>query len=191
MTQPPFPIWQSDARDATFSDPATCARRASSFERTIRVRNIVEYVAGALVTVLFGASSVAAFVKGEWLVGSALTLTLIGIFVVLRNLYQRGGNLERRAEDPCLAHLRRQYERQHEFLRNVPRWYLGPLVPGIASFYAAVTYKTAEATSWSIALDGIAWPVTFTVGLFALIALANWFAARSIRRKIEAIDALA
>ena len=142
------------------------------------MRNIVEYIAGGFVTILFGAASIAAFVKGEWLIGSSLTLTLLGIFVVLWNLYHRAGNLDRRAEDPCLVHLRRQYERQHEFLRNVPRWYLGPLVPGIVLFYAAVTYKAAEVMGWANALDGIKWPLAYSFGLFALIAAANWFAAR-------------
>ena len=191
MTTPPLPLWKTEAADASFSDPAACAARTTSFERTIRVRNIVEYIAGGFVTVLFGASSIAALVKGEYLVGGALTLTLLGIFVVMWNLYQRAGNLDRRAEDPCLIHLRRQYERQHTFLRNVPRWYLGPLVPGIIMLYAAIAYEVAQVSTWAIALDGIKWPLAYSVGLFALIAAANWFAARSIKRKIDTIDALA
>jgi len=191
MTTPPFPLWQAEAADATFSDPATCARRASTFERTIRVRNIFEYGAAAFVTVLFGAASIAAFSKGEWLFGSSTMVVLIGVAVVVRNLLKRGSNIDRRSEDPCLVHLKRQYERQHEFLRNVPLLYLGPLVPGIAMFYGVVAFRVAQVSSWAITLEGLAGPIAITVALFGFIALANWLAARSLARKIEEIDALA
>lgn len=191
MTTPPFPLWQAEAADATFSDPATCARRASKFERTIRIRNLIEYGAAAFVSVLFGAASIAAFSKGEWLFGSSMVLVLIGVAVVVRNLLTRGSNLERRSEDPCLVHLKRQYERQHEFLRNVPILYLGPLVPGIVVFYGVVAFKVAQVSTWAVALEGLGGPIAFTVALFGMIALANWLAARSLARKIEEIDALA
>lgn len=191
MSLPPFPAWQNAASEASFSDPATCAARASKFERTIRRRNLIEYAAGAFVIVLFTASSAGAASKGEWLIALSMALTVVGAVIVLLGLRRRASNLDRRPEDPCVLHLRRQYERQFEALRDVPKWYLGPLIPGLALFYFAVTLGTAEVTGWLEALRGIAWPVVATIGLFGVIALANWIAARSLRRKIEEIDALA
>lgn len=191
MSLPPFPAWQNAASEASFSDPAACAARASKFERTIRRRNLIEYAAGAFVIVLFTASSVGAAFKGEWLIALSMALTVIGAGFVMWGLHRRASNLDRRPEDPCVLHLRRQYERQFEALRDVPKWYLGPLIPGMALFYLAVVLGTAEVTGWVEALRGIALPVVATIGLFSVIALANWIAARSLRRKIEGIDALA
>jgi len=191
MSLPPFPAWQNAASEASFSDPATCAARASKFERTIRRRNLIEYAAGAFVIVLFTASSAGAAFKGEWLIALSMALTVIGAVIVLLGLRRRASNLDRRPEDPCVLHLRRQYERQFEALRDVPKWYLGPLIPGLVLFYFAVTLGTAEVTGWVEALRGIALPVVATIGLFGVIGLANWIAARSLRRKIEEIDALA
>lgn len=191
MSLPPFPAWQNAASEASFSDPAACAARASKFERTIRRRNLIEYAAGALVIVLFAASSAGATFRGEWLIALSMALTVVGAGFVMWGLHRRASNLDRRPEDPCVLHLRRQYERQFEALRDVPKWYLGPLVPGMALFYISVTLGTAEVTGWAAAMDGILWPVAATVGLFGAIALANWIAARSLKKKIDEIDALA
>ena len=191
MTLPPFPAWQNTASEAEFSDPAACAARASKFERTIRRRNLIEYAAGALVIVLFAASSAGAMIKGEWMIALSMALTVVGAVVVMWGLHRRASNLARHPEDPCVLHLRRQYERQYEALRDVPKWYLGPLIPGVALFYISVTLGTAKVTGWAEALDGMVWPVAATVGLFGAIALANRIAARSLKKKIDEIDALA
>jgi len=191
MSLPPLTAWLDAGKDASFSDPAACAARASKFERSIRLRNSIEYSAGGLMTLLFGASAVAAMFRSEWMIGISMFITMIGITTVMWNLRRRGSNLVRRPEDPCVVHLRSQYVRQFEALRAVPRWYLGPLIPGMALLYVSIMISVAEVTGWQQALRGIAWPVAATVALFGAIALINWIAARSIRRKIEAIDALA
>lgn len=191
MSLPPLTAWLDAGKDAHFSDPAACAARASKFERTIRLRNWIEYVAGGLMTLLFGASAVAAMFRSEWMIGVSMFITMIGIATVMRNLHRRGSNLVRRPEDPCVVHLRSQYVRQFEALRTVPRWYLGPLIPGMALVYISITIGVAEVTGWQQALRGIAWPVAATIALFGAIALANWIAVRSLKRKIAEIDALA
>lgn len=191
MSTSPLLAWQSAANEAHFSEPAECARRAGRFERGIRIRNAIEYGAGALVTVLFSGAALGAFYKGEVMIGLSCIAILIGTFVALRELHRRGSNLDRRPEDSCVTHLRRQYERQYEALRSVPRWYVGPFIPGIMLFYFAVTAGVAEVIGWQDAIVGIAGPAAISFGIISVILAANWLAARSLKRKIEAMDALA
>ncbi len=191
MSNPPLPQWFHAAPEAAFSEPSDCAARATTFEKRIFRRNVIEYGAGVIVMIAFGASAVAAAIKGELLIASALALTVVGTVIVLWGLHRRASNLERRPEDACLVHLRRQYQRQYEALRAVPLWYIGPLIPGIALFYAAVVARVAERVGWREAVEGITGSAMVVIAVFALVALANWWAARSLKREIASIDALA
>ncbi len=191
MSNPPLPLWFDAAPEATFSEPSDCAARAITFEKRIFRRNAIEYGAGVIVMIAFGASAVAAMIKGELFIAAALALTVVGTAIVLWGLHRRASNLERRPEDPCLAHLRRQYQRQYEALRAVPLWYIGPLIPGIVLFYAAVVARVAEVTGWRVALEGVAGSASVAIVIFGLVALANWWAARSLKRDLASIDGLA
>ena len=191
MTTPPLPRWCDTAPDAAFTAPAECSRQADRFARRIRIRNGIEYAAGALVIALFGSSAVGAAVKGEWLIAAALALIVGGTLVILRNLHRRASNVERLPEEPCLVHLRRQYARQYAALRAVPAWYVGPLIPGCTLLYLGVAAGVAENAGWRTALTGIAQPAAITFGIFAVIALLNLFGARGLKRKLDALDRLA
>lgn len=191
MSLPPLPAWQSAAKDAHFSDPAACATRLSKFERTIRIRNLLEYAAGGLMIVLFGASAIGALVKGETLIGMAMMLMMIGVAVVLWGIARRASNLDRRHEEPCLDHLARQYRRQYNALKSVPLWYIGPLVPGSIAVFAAVAAGVAEVKGWQAALAGITEPVLIHGGVFAAIIALNLIAARRLLRDLERIERLA
>lgn len=191
MTTPPLPRWCDTAPDAAFTDPAVCSRQADRFARRIRIRNGIEYAAGALVIALFGASAIAAAVKAEWLIAASQALIVGGALVILRNLHQRGSNVERLPEEPCLAHLRRQYARQYAALSTVPAWYIGPLIPGCALLFVSVAAGVAEVAGWRTALSGIAQPMAITFGIFAAIALVNLWAARRLKRDLDRLERLA
>lgn len=191
MTTPPLPQWQSSSPDAAFSAPSECSVRVSKFERRIWRRNLLEYAAGVFIALVMGASAIAAFAKGEAGIGIALALTVIGVGVIMWGLYVRGSNLARRPEDPCLVHLRRQYQRQYEALKAVPLWYIGPLIPGVALLYFTIAAEVAAKIGWVQALQGVAGSAAITFGIFGAVALVNWFGARSLKRKIDEIDALA
>ena len=191
MTTPPIPGWQDAAIEARFSDPAHFARTTDRLTSNVRIRNAVEYIAGAFVIILFGGSAIVAMIKSEWLIGLSLALVVAGTLVILWNLRKRASNLVRLPEEPCLAHLRRQYAHQYAALNAVPKWYIGPLVPGVALFYLAVTIRVAERMGIANALEGMAVPAAITFGLFAFVAAVNWIAARALKRKINQLDALA
>lgn len=191
MTKPPLAEWCEAAPDAVFTAPSECSRLAGRFARRIRIRNGIEYAAGVLVIAMFGSAAIGAGTRGEWLIAAALALIVGGTLVILRSLHRRASNIERLPEEPCLAHLRRQYTRQYEALRAVPAWYIGPLVPGCALLYGAVAANVAEVAGWRSALSGIAEPVGITFGIFAVIALLNLVVARGLKRRLDALDALA
>ena len=191
MPQSPYPLWQDQSVDAGFSDPAKSAARVDRFERKIRRRNALEYLAGGLVGVAFMVSSVAAAMVQEWLISSGMALCAMGFVMVLWGLSCRASNLLRRPEDACLTHLRRQYQRQYEALRKVPLWYIGPLVPGMTLFYFAVLARSAEHMGWLAALEELGGPAGATVAVFIGVALVNWWAARRLKQDIARLDALA
>ncbi|MFL0356629.1 hypothetical protein ACI5KX_09110 [Erythrobacter sp. GH1-10] len=191
MSTPPFPQWCEAAPDAEFSASSDCAARIDRFERRIRIRNGIEYGAGAMVCVLFTAAAIAAASVSEWLIAIAFALTVVGAIVVMKGLYTRGSNVDRRPEDPCLVHLERQYRRQYEALRDVPKWYIAPLIPGIAMFYAVVSANVAAKAGWHEALLGLTGPLALTLAIFIGVAAANWIAARALKRKLALLEDLA
>ncbi|GIX18400.1 hypothetical protein [Erythrobacter cryptus] len=190
MSSPPLPLWHAAAGDATFTDPAACAARADAFARQIARRNRRERWAAYVQLPVWGALAAFFAARGEALIAAALVLIALGLLAVLANLARRATNLPALPEEPCLAHLARQYRRQHAALRAVPRWYLAPLLPGIAGFYAAVTARVAERAGWSAALEGVLWPFAVTFGLFAIVLVLNRLAARALAAELARIEAL-
>ncbi len=191
MSNAPFPLWTAADADAAFTDPAACAARASAFERTIKRRNRRERSAGWIQLPVWAGLAGFFLWQGEWLTGISLLLCGAGVLVVLRNLARRAGNLPALPEEPCLAHLERQYSHQRKALESVPLWYVGPLVPGTLAFFAAVTFRTAQNKGWSAAIDGALSPFGITFGVFLAVILLNRFAARRIAADIARLKALA
>ncbi|WP_181443424.1 hypothetical protein [Porphyrobacter sp. YT40] len=191
MSTPPFALWAAAADDATFTDPAACAARASEFERQIARRNRRERIAGWAQLPLWGLLAAFFAYVGEWPVALALALTGAGVLVVIRNLPRHAGLLERRPEEPCLDHLVRQYRRQYRALIRVPLWYVGPLVPGLVAVLATVTAGVAETKGWNAALAGLARPTLLTGGVIAAVILVNLWAARRVKRELDRLERLA
>ncbi len=191
MTTPPLPGWCDAAPDASFTPPDDCAARTSKFERTISRRNLFEYIAVVFVVLFFGFNAYRAAIAGELLLAAALSLTVIGALVVAWGLWHRASNLERRPEDACLVHLRRQYEHQYKALRAVPLWYLGPLVPGLALYYFAQAARVADVAGWLAGVQEVFLRALISILIFLAIAFANHWAANSIKRNISKLDTLA
>lgn len=191
MSLPPLSLWSAAASDATFSSPEACAAQASAFERSIARRNRRERIAVWVQIPVWGGLAAFFLWQNEWLVGLSLLLICAGVLTLLRNLARRAGTLAPQPEEPCLVHLERQYRRQYEALVNVPAWYIGPLVPGVLAFFAAVTAGVAESKGWIAAMEGALWPFTLTFGLFAVVIILNRVAAKAIAAELAKLKALA
>lgn len=191
MSNAPFALWTATADDAAFTDPAACAARASTFARQIARRNRRERLAGWIQLPVWAVTAGFFLWQGEWLIALSQVLCGAGVLLVLRNLSRRAGNLPPRPEEPCLAHLERQYRHQLTALRSVPLWYVGPLVPGTLAFFAAATARMAESRGWSTALEGTAVPFAVTLGVFAAVILLNRYGAWRIAADIARLRRLA
>ncbi len=188
MSKPPLPAWQDRASDARFAEPGACEHRATRFERTIRRRNAVEYLAGALVIALFGSGALGAAAAGLWDFAGACALVLIGTLFVLWTLHRAGSYRGRRPEQSCREHLRNQLLRQRDLLRRVPLWYLAPLLPGVLGIYGATAIRVAAKAGWGEALGGIWMPLAGTAAFFAFVAWLNLAAARRLEAEIAQIE---
>lgn len=190
MNRFPIPEWAADIDDAQFTDPAKVKTRAAKFERTIKRRNVLEYAAGGLAVVLFGGLSIGALSKAEYFIAAAGALCVACTVYVLFQLNKRGSSIAARPEESCLAHLRGQYERQYHALRTVPQWYLAPIGLGLFGYYALFAVQYGQRVGLEKALDGIWHPLLGTAALFAFFWWLNARAARSLKQRIDQIDAL-
>ncbi|MEM7688168.1 MAG: hypothetical protein AAF291_04030 [Pseudomonadota bacterium] len=190
MTQLPIPEWAAAVADAEFTDPALIQKRASKFERTIKRRNILEYAAGALCVVLFGALAIGGVMKSEYLFAAGGALCVVCTGIVIWQLHARGSYRLPLPEESCLDHLRSQYQRQYDALHSVPVWYLGPLAVGVFGFYALMIVQFTQIGGLGKALEGTWKPIVATTAFFIFVGWLNRFAARKLKDKIDQIDAL-
>lgn len=191
MSNSPFSLWAAAASDATFTDPAACAAHASEFERRIARRNRIERIAGWIQLPVWGGLAAFYLRVGEVPLALSTIMIGIGVLVVLRNLTRRADNLDRHPEEPCRDHLVRQYRRQYEALLSVPLWYIGPILPGLIAFLAAVTFGIAEVKGWDAALADLTRRGLFIGVLFCALVLLNWYGARRLKRDLERLERLA
>ncbi|GAB5347590.1 hypothetical protein [Alteriqipengyuania sp. 357] len=182
-------IWQAESAAQTFTDPEELVRRSTGFERTIRRRNLIEYVAGALLLCLEVPAFVMFVAIGEPMMAGAMVLMALGTLLVLWNQYKRASMQRRRPEEDCRSHLVSQYRRQAEALRTVPLWYIGPLLPGVLGVYGTVVFKAiGEVDAWDI-LAEMGPPFGATLAFFGFVIWLNLRAARSLRRQAEELEA--
>lgn len=181
-------LWRTDGAQDSFTNPEDLVNRSTAFERTIRRRNLIEYAAGVLLLCLEVPAFVMFAVSGEPLMAGAMVLMFVGTLVVLWNLYKRASMQRRRPEEDCRSHLVAQYRRQADALRTVPLWYIGPLLPGVLGVYGAVTFKALGKVPPSEILVEMGRPLGITLAFFAFVIWLNLRTARSLERKVEALE---
>ncbi|RXZ66145.1 hypothetical protein [Pelagerythrobacter rhizovicinus] len=191
MTEPLLEQWAADAADARFTRSEELIRQRTRFERTVRRRNLIEYAAGGVTIPVFAWAGWLTARAGEAVLTLGWALGIVGMVVVLTSLYYRASNLPHRPESDCRSHLRAQLEHQRQALASVPRWYLGPLVPGAVLVLIGSMLPIAREAGWGIALAGMAVPAAVVAAIFIGIAWLNRRAARMLECEIAALDALA
>lgn len=169
-------------------------RKARKLERRVRWRNLSEYAAGTLVVGTFGYYAWK-FPAPLARVGSILLIA--GTLFILYTLHQRGTARALSVElgfHNCIEFHRRQLIRQRDLLLSVWRWYLLPLVPGMAVFLLGLL-------AWVLQQPGAAGHARTIIMTFATTALGcafvfagigqlNRWAAQKVQREIDSLDAL-
>lgn len=154
---------------------------ARGFQDRVQRRNRIEYVACAIVVVVFVAYI---FVLPDPVLRLASGLTAAGTLFVAYQLHRRASARPTPTADALGFH-RAELVRQHEALSKAWAWYLAPFAPGLGLFLARLLAAHPE-----IPLQG----KVLLVGSFLLYGGAwfwmNGLARRRLRAQIAEIDAL-
>jgi hypothetical protein len=174
-------LWRRD--DATLTPlPLTEIKaRAASFRRTIGRRNRREYIATAVVSLIFGLYAL--ILPGTLLKAGSL-LVIAGGLVMAWQMSRRTARADPAAEAADVrAYYRAQLMTEENMLANVGIWYLGPLVPGLAVFMAGL----ARAGGFGSVAGFIAFAAIPAL-VFLGIWLLNRRAAAMLRKRIDRLD---
>ena len=163
-------------------------RRAGKFQSRIWWRNAREYVAFAIVVIVFGY-----YFKliPNPVARAGSVMTIAGARYAAYQLHRRassepipaGGAFEH-----CLGFHRRGLERQRDALENVWSWYLGPMIPGLSLFIAGTAIAAPIPIRYRVLTTAIS--LVFVGVVFWLVAKLNLVGARKLQIKIDALKAL-
>ena len=156
-------------------------RKARQFEKRINRRNLREY-AGAATGI--AAYTYYIFKFDSLAIRAGCVLVIAGALYVVVQVHKRASAATLPADLAFTASLefhRRELVRQRDLLHSVWRWYLGPLIPGLVVFSAAIMQYRVGAT------------VVFLLILFGFFGLIGWInhrAALRLSRRIAELDNL-
>ena len=179
----PNPIkqaWQASAGLPLLPRIEDIRRHAGRFDRQIRIRNGIEYGAGAIVLAFF---SYSAIVETAPLISLAHLLIVLGTSFVMWQLWRRASVPKvptSASTAELLRHYGRNLERQHHALKWAWLWYLLPFLPGMVLFQIATP-----------AVPGKEWVKVVSVTIVASIFIGAWALNRAGARRLQrAIDEL-
>lgn len=180
-------IWREQPVEVLEMSIEELRTRAGKFRSTIRWRNLREYAAGLVVAAAF---SPLLFSGGNAIVRVGAGLIILGSVYAAYRLHRSGSARpvpSRLGLASCIEFHRSELARQYDLLRGVWKWYLGPLIPGLAVFLAgdAAVSPTPLGAVAVFALGG-----TVAGLVFFWIGRMNARAALGLRREIEALDTL-
>ncbi|MGB7761518.1 MAG: hypothetical protein WBL61_16930 [Bryobacteraceae bacterium] len=173
--------WQNQPVEKIAMSLEEIRRRAGKFQRRIRWRNAREYVAFAIVVVVFGYYC-KLFPSPVMRAGSVMIIA--GALYAAYQLHRRASSETAPAAgafEHCLGFHRRGLERQRDALRSIWSWYLGPLIPGLAVFIAG--------TAITAPIGPIRYRVLMAAVSFAVVGVAFWLVAQLNRRGARKLEA--
>lgn len=175
-------LWQNQEVEEMKMSIEELRAKAAKFQKRIQLRNVREYVACAFVIPSFGW----AFIHIPQLVPRiSFGLIIAGAVYVVWYLHTRGAVASLPSDmgrENCVTFHRRELERQRDLLRNIWKWYLGPLIPGLALYVI-----------WSIIIAPPArrrFLEAYAVFCVALFWGIGWLNRRGARRLDRQIDEL-
>lgn len=178
-------LWRSQQMEFHPLSLEEIRRQARRFQNQIRWRNLREYLAAVVVSVLFVYTY---WFRGDTLLRLGTALTIAGALYVCYQIHKRGSARKLPAEPAlktCIEFHRTELVRQRDLLRDVWRWYLLPFVPGFSLMVLAkaVPFSSSLWASALLLLVVVIWAATFW-----FIAALNSRAARRLQQEIDALD---
>lgn len=160
--------------------------RAQRFQTRIQWRNMIEYGAGAIVVFAFAGIALA---TPDWGIRAAVVLIIAGVAYISWKLATIAG-AKRKNDGVSWADFHRaELVRQRDATASVWRWYLAPLLPGMAAFILATVRSPAEGDIPLLArlvIGAIA--VAWVGAVFFGIAALNKRASRKLQEEIDKLD---
>lgn len=158
---------------------------ARAFQSRIRIRNVIEYVACAIVIAVFIGYAV---IFPNLLLKLGSVMTAVGTAFTAWQLHRRGSakTLPSGASAGLsLAFHRAELIRQRDAVRSVAWWYIAPYVPGLGVFMAGLTQVLPGSSRANLLLLGV-------LILLYLVAhtLLHRRAAKQLQTEIDEIDQL-
>ena len=180
--------WQASVEIAGAPPLEEVRAGADRFYRTVRRRNLVEYVACVIVVTIF---TYYAFTMPHPLQRIGAVLIVLATFYVAWQLHRRASveAPEKAGAVPIYAFLRGQLVRQRDALRGILWWYILPFVPGFALMTAGNWLDPATVSPGGPGLRE--WlSLAAMLAILAVIWWLNQVGARRLQRHIDEIDAL-
>lgn len=169
-------------------DPAALREEAQRLDRSLRRRNAVELVVGAGLLVFFGAAFLREVGSGDGPGALVAALLWLGVVAVMVGLWRRGRapQTDHSAElAGFLAAHRAELAWQVKLLRDVPRWYIGPLIPGLLATYGLRAWRRLAGLP-AAELWGPGSSLLLAVGVTAAVLLGIAWLNRVAARRLEA-----
>ncbi len=165
---------------------------ATGFERKVRRRNLLEYVAGAVVIPIVG--GLALFGHFGWIMRAGFVLAILGVAFVLWQLHRQASpsrTPDSGTPESLLAFQRAELVRQRDALKRVPVWYLLPLVPSFIALDLGRWFQDHN-SKLPLAEDHgrIIVGSVISALIFAIVWLLNALVAAKLDRHIDRIDRL-
>ena len=164
---------------------------AGKFQSRIRIRNMIEYVAAAVVIAAFGWHAWnASNPMAQW----GAILVIPGALFIVWQLHVRGG--ARRAPDASAASVldfhRGELVRQRDMFRSAWLWYLMPMAPGLVLMLASWFVFTPASPVRSLAEQrvGLGFMSVIVLLVFLVAFLVHRIAAYRLQKQIDDLDAL-
>jgi hypothetical protein len=180
-------LWRAQPPEHEAMTLAQIHQNASTFERRVRRRNLIEYAAAAVVVL---ALSPLLLKSASWMVQAGAGLTMAAAVMVAWHIHRIAAARPTPDGDVSIVAFRRQeLARQRDALRSVGRWYLAPFIPGTALLMAGRWFQ-AHVPGRSLAVDhlAIAAGSAVVIVVFAAIWALNQLGARRLQREIDALD---
>jgi len=179
-------LWQSQNVEHTPMSLEQIREKARDYQRKVRWRNAREYAAIVAISVFFGSTIFR--VPLAWMrVGASLCI--LGGWYVAYQIYRRARSRTAPtdlAPANCMEFYRGELVRQRDFLQGIWRWYLGPLVPGMAVLLLAF-FRANPGHLKHPAFIVVPEAIFFAAVSF-VIAKLNSNAARRLQKEIDELD---
>ncbi len=175
-------LWRNQATEYAPMPLEEVRKRAGKLHSKIYWRNTREYAAMVFLVCVFG-FYIWLFPAPLMRLGSALIIA--AMFYTGWQLHKRGTTDKPPADDSGTAwtdYYRRELLRQRDALGTIWKWYLGPMVPGLAIFLVGASLQTppgAHKQLW------ISITVALSIVVFGGVGALNAWGARRLQRRID------